>query len=131
MAVGVIGLLVVLTVLPAPAQAALPTKATSTSETLSRSRSILASLRARSNAKDPRYLRDGTFVDGSPECFRCTLGPAVASATYGVKANDPAVVASAVLAFDRAIKGHQRSDGAFSVDRARAEQDPASRRRSS
>lgn len=76
---------------------------------------ILDSLKTQSSGSDPRYFSDAVWHDGSPDCFRCTLGPAVLSAVYasnfGLVDSQPKT--DAITSLDRAIKDHQRSDGSF------------------
>lgn len=95
--------------LAAPAPASL---STTTRDSIS---TLLQSLQTRSSDSDVRYLKNNVWVDGTPTCFRCTLGPSVLAAARGrdsVSSNDKLVKLS-ITTMDLAIRNHQRSDGAF------------------
>ena len=75
----------------------------------------LTSLETKTSDKDPRYLEDNVWHDGTPDCFRCAFGPAVLSAQYAVSGAsfDEAAMKVAVDTIDLGIADHQRPDGAF------------------
>ena len=76
---------------------------------------IMSRLKTKQSSSDPRYLQTNVWHDGTPECFRCTLGPAVLSAQLGLAKGqfEKADIQVAVASFDAAIKTHQRPDGAY------------------
>ena len=93
------------------AHADTPALSTTTRSTVAQ---LVTSLQNRTSGSDPRYWSNRVWVDGSPGCFRCTLGPSVLAAVRG--RDLPAgngYVWLAVTTMDTAIRNHQRSDGAF------------------
>ena len=100
----------------APAQAAVPAapdQVVVAATMMARAKAVVASLEGRDGPTDPRYLADDVFVDGSPECLRCTIGPVALFAAYGVKSGDSTAIDKAVRVGDKVIADHQREDGAF------------------
>jgi hypothetical protein len=73
----------------------------------------LSALMKRTDASDPRYYSKGVWYDGSSNCFRCTVGPGVEAAAYGVATGSESYLSTAILTFDTAIAGHQRENGSF------------------
>lgn len=75
---------------------------------------LLTSLQTRSSASDPRYLQNNVWIDGSPDCLRCTLGPSVLAAARGRDLPEGnGYVSLAISTMDVLVRDHQRSDGAL------------------
>ena len=100
-----------LAVVPAPARAAADPGVVAGVRTLLDD--ALAGISARSGASDRLFYSDGLWENGDSTCWRCNLGPGVASAVRSFDGGDPLARARAIETFDRAIRQHQRADGSF------------------
>lgn len=114
--------LVLSLLVPQPAAALEPALSETTTGAVAQ---ILTELKAKSSARDPRYFKDSIWRDGTPDCFRCTMGPAVLSAVYSLQSGlDGTPKRDALASIDRAIREHQAPNGSFGPA-AKGENGPA------
>jgi hypothetical protein len=65
----------------------------------------------RTSDADPRYYADGAWVSPITNCWTCTMGPAMGAAV--LVDERPELLPVVVATVDRAIREHQRANGAF------------------
>ena len=72
----------------------------------------VTSLSVQSGPTDPRYFSGGVWLSGQDDCFRCNIGPGVASAALA-RAGNATALDLAIQTFDHAIATHRQADGSF------------------